>query len=157
MFRVEGEAFRPRSPPRSQDTQAKVKGSAAKSLPLRRHIRRELYAQCLQWWPFRLANHAQFPGDPSKRQRDPPRSPLCRRRKQDSTPACPPLAFWAPSPLPALSLSLSCCLFKKTAHGAPFSTKPLPVLLPLSALAPVSRAPPVLDPSGPRQGSCVVT
>lgn len=66
-----------------------------------------------------------------------PRASCLWMEEAGSNSACPPPAFWA-SPLPAPRLSLSCCLFQKTAHDAPFRTKPLP-LLPLPASAPFSR------------------
>lgn len=74
----------------------------------------------------------------------------------DSNPACPPPAFWALSPVPTPSLSLSCCLFQKTAQVPP--SEPNPSLLPLHlpASAPFSRGLPLLDPSLPPQGSRIV-
>ena len=52
-----------------------------------------------------------------------PRAPSLQVEEAGSNPTCPPSAFWA-SPHPAPSFSLSCCLFQKTAQGAPFRTPP---------------------------------
>lgn len=64
-----------------------------------------------------------FLGGSQRGQETHPRAPSLQVEEAGSNPTCPPSAFWA-SPHPTPSFSLSCCLFQKTAQGAPFRTPP---------------------------------